>query len=57
MPVAPENDALRVDVTPLWGGRVHRALNKRTGQSPRLINVHVWRIDTLRSVELGGIDW
>ena len=33
VPVATlENDLLRVDVTPAWGGRIHRALHKPTGR-------------------------
>ena len=53
------HDALRVDVTPLWGGRVHRALNKRTGRHLIYFNSFHELVNdgTLRSVELGGIDW
>ena len=60
VPVATlENDVLRVDVTPAWGGRIHRALHKPTGRHLTYYNPeHQSANDgVLRSCELGGIEW
>lgn len=54
-----ENEHLRIDVTPLWGGRIHRALHKPTGRYLAYFNEDHTSVNdgTLRSCELGGIEW
>ena len=54
-----ENDQLRVDVTPLWGGRVHRALHKPTGRYLSYFSGEHQSVNdgVLRSCELGGLEW
>ena len=54
-----ENDMLRVDVTPQWGGRVHRAFDKRTQRHLVYFNPEHQSVNdgVLRSCELSGIEW
>ena len=54
-----ENDILRVDVTPQWGGRVHRAIDKRTQRHLVYFNPEHQSVNdgVLRSCELSGIEW
>jgi hypothetical protein len=54
-----ENDVLRIDVTPIWGGRIHRALHKPTGRYLSSFNTEHQSVNdgVLRSCELGGIEW
>ena len=54
-----ENEFIRVDVTPLWGGRVHRAVDKRTGRHLCYFNREHQPVNdgVVRAVELGGIEW
>ena len=54
-----ENDQLRVDMTPLWGGRVHRALHKPTGRYLSYFSGEHQSVNdgVLRPCELGGIEW
>ena len=49
-----ENDVLRVDVTPLWGGRIHRALHKPSGRYLAYYNEDHTSVNdgTLRSCDL-----
>ena len=54
-----ENDVLRIDITPQWGGRIHRTLHKPTGRYLSYFNPEHAPVNdgTLRSCTLGGIEW
>ena len=54
-----ENEHLRVDVMPLWGGHVHRALHKRSGRHLCFYNEEHQPVNDgeARAMTLGGIQW
>ena len=54
-----ENEFLRVDVMPRWGGHVHRAVHKKSGRHLCFMNEEHQPVNDgeARAMTLGGIQW